>query len=187
MSVCENFASTIATDSFTTPFLRIKKGILQGDCLSHLVFNWIINTFFQFTLQVQFSLFGYSLTNLIRPTHWFQFAEDAALVTGQEYKTKILLNVFSIWCTWSHMIIRVDKCHTFGIMKEKTISIQTKQKQPSRNVHSKRCSENMQQIYRRTPMPKWDFNKVAKQLYWNQTSAWVFSCKFSGYLQNTFY
>ena len=25
----------------------------------------------------------------------------------------------------------------------------------------KRCSENMQQIYRRTPMPKIDFNKVA--------------------------
>ena len=30
---------------------------------------------------------------------------------------------------------------------------------------SERCSENMQQIYRGTPMPKCDFNKVAKQLY----------------------
>ena len=29
----------------------------------------------------------------------------------------------------------------------------------------KRCSENMQKIYRRTPMPKYNFNKVAKQLY----------------------
>ena len=29
----------------------------------------------------------------------------------------------------------------------------------------RRCSESMQQIYRRTPMPKCDFNKVAKQLY----------------------
>ena len=28
-----------------------------------------------------------------------------------------------------------------------------------------RCSENIQQIYRRTPLPKRDFNKVAKQLY----------------------
>ena len=27
------------------------------------------------------------------------------------------------------------------------------------------CSENMQQIDRRTPMPKCDFNKVTKQLY----------------------
>ena len=34
------------------------------------------------------------------------------------------------------------------------------QRQPSRGVPSKICSENMQQIYRRTPMPKCDFNKA---------------------------
>ena len=39
------------------------------------------------------------------------------------------------------------------------------QKQPSRGVLRKRCSENMQQIYRRTPMPKCDFNKVALHIY----------------------
>ena len=50
----------------------------------------------------------------------------------------------------------------------------------------KRCSKNMQQIYGKTPMSKWDFNKVAKQLYWNHTSAWVLSCKFAGYFQNIF-
>ena len=50
----------------------------------------------------------------------------------------------------------------------------------------KRCSENMHQIYSRTRMPNCDFNKVTKQLYWNDTSAWVFSCKFAAYFQNTF-
>ena len=34
-------------------------------------------------------------------------------------------------------------------------------------------------------MPNCGFNKVAKQLYWNHTSAWVFSCKFAAYFQNT--
>ena len=56
------------------------------------------------------------------------------------------------------------------------------QKQPSRVVIRKRCFENMQKIYTRTPMSKYDFSKVA----WNHTSAWVFSCKFSAYFQNTF-
>ena len=60
------------------------------------------------------------------------------------------------------------------------------QKQPSIDVLIKRCSENMQQIYRRTPTPKCDFNKVANHLYYNHTSAWLFSCKFAAYLQNTF-
>ena len=36
-------------------------------------------------------------------------------------------------------------------------------------------------------MPKCDFNKVALQLCWNQTSAWVFSCKFASYFQNIFF
>ena len=39
------------------------------------------------------------------------------------------------------------------------------EKQPSRGVLIKRCSENMQQIYRRTLMPKSNFSEVAKQLY----------------------
>ena len=33
-------------------------------------------------------------------------------------------------------------------------------KQPSRGVLRKMCSKNMQQIYRKTPIPKCDFNKV---------------------------
>ena len=36
------------------------------------------------------------------------------------------------------------------------------QKQPSRGVLRKRCSESMQQIYRRAPLLECDFNKVAE-------------------------
>ena len=39
------------------------------------------------------------------------------------------------------------------------------QKQPPRGIPRKRCSENMQQFYRRTSMPKCDLNKVALQRY----------------------
>ena len=39
------------------------------------------------------------------------------------------------------------------------------QKQPPRGVVKRRYAENMQQIFRRTPMPKCDFNKVAMHLY----------------------
>ena len=44
-------------------------------------------------------------------------------------------------------------------------SLTNRQKQPSRGVIKKGGSENMQQIYWKTPMPKCDFNKVATQLY----------------------
>ena len=45
-----------------------------------------------------------------------------------------------------------------------------------KSVLWKMYSENMQQIYRRISMPKYDFSKVA----------WVFSCKFAAYFQNIF-
>ena len=54
---------------------------------------------------------------------------------------------------------------------------------PSRVVLRKRCFKNMQQIYKRTHMPKCDFNKVGKQ---GCSSAWMFSCKFAAYFQNAF-
>ena len=45
-------------------------------------------------------------------------------------------------------------------LKKRTGEIK-KQKQPSRGVFRKRCSESMQQIYLRTSMTKCDFNKAA--------------------------
>ena len=33
-------------------------------------------------------------------------------------------------------------------------------KQPTKGVLIKKCSENMQEIYGKTPMPKCDFNKI---------------------------
>ena len=60
------------------------------------------------------------------------------------------------------------------------------QKQSSRGALRKRCSKYMQQIYRRTPMPKCEFKKVGEQLYWNRTSAWMLSRNFAAYFQNIF-
>ena len=60
------------------------------------------------------------------------------------------------------------------------------EKQPSRSVRRKMCSEYMLEIYKRAPMPKCNFNKVALQVFWIRFSAWVFSSKFAANFQNTF-
>ena len=54
------------------------------------------------------------------------------------------------------------------------------------NDPSRVCYENMQQIYRRTTVRKYNFKNVAKQFYGNQSSAGVFSCELTAYFQNTF-
>ena len=40
--------------------------------------------------------------------------------------------------------------------KEEFVHLREHQKQPTKGVLKKRCPENMQQIYRKTPMPKCD-------------------------------
>ncbi|XP_028419269.1 uncharacterized protein LOC114545096 [Dendronephthya gigantea] len=81
------------------------------------------NTFIQHIKVEKYRQFGFSF-KLLNPIHWFQFADDAAVITGQETENQHLLNRFAIWCQWADMIIRVDKRSTFGIKKAITKSVQ---------------------------------------------------------------
>ena len=65
---------------------------------------------------------------MFAPVHWCQFADDAAVITTKEHENQLLLNCFNRWCQWANMIIRVDKCITFGIKKFATRSLQYKPK-----------------------------------------------------------
>ena len=55
---------------------------------------------------------------------WFQFADNAAVITSGEKENQILLNCFKRWCQWANFVIRVDKCITFGVKKYSTRSTQ---------------------------------------------------------------
>ena len=122
-SLYSNFHTSIVTDSYQTPFIKVGRGVLQGDCLSTLTFNLFFNTFIHYISHQKFKQFGYSLDSLF-PVHWFPFADDAAVTTSLENENQLLLNHFSRWCTWAGMILRVDKCSTFGIRKASSSSIQ---------------------------------------------------------------
>ena len=122
-SLYTDFRTSIVTNSYQTPFIKVGRGVLQGDCLSPLTFNLCFNTFIHYISNQKFNQFGFSLDSLC-PVHWFQFADDAAVITGLEKENQLLLNHFSRWCTWAGMVIRVDKCSTFGIKKASTSSTQ---------------------------------------------------------------
>ena len=123
-----DFQTSVITEQFNTPFITVNRGVLQGDCLSPLLFNMAFNTFIQHIKSEKYSQFGFWKINMnsmqLNPIHWFQFADDAAVISGHERANQILLNRFTVWCQWSGMIIRVDKCSSFGIKKDTTKSVQ---------------------------------------------------------------
>ena len=120
-SLYSYFQTSIITNSFQTPYITVGHGILQGDCLSPLTFNLCFNAFIQDISDQKFKQFGFNASS-IYPIHCFQFVDDSAVITSLEHENKILLNHFRRWCTWANMIIRVDKCSTFGIKKSSTSS-----------------------------------------------------------------
>ena len=72
------FSTSIATKTFVTSPLQVEKGVLQGDCLSPLLFNMLFNTFIQtLTKSKEFDQLNYRYDNIIQPKNWFQFADDA--------------------------------------------------------------------------------------------------------------
>ena len=76
------FFITITTTAFTSDFIHVGKGVLQGDCLSPLLFNMVINTFIQYIKSEQFQQLGYTFIKFLTPRHWYQFADDAAVISG---------------------------------------------------------------------------------------------------------
>ena len=81
----DNFQTSIITDSFISPAIPVGRGVLQGDCLSPLLFNMCFNTFIQFIKREKYKQLRFSTHDatdrLFKPIHWFQFADDAAVVT----------------------------------------------------------------------------------------------------------
>ncbi len=46
-SLYMDFNTAVITSDFSTPFITVGRGVLQGDCLSPLLFNMCFNTFIQ--------------------------------------------------------------------------------------------------------------------------------------------
>ena len=69
-SLYTDFKTSILTNEFRTPFISVGRGVLQGDCLSPLLFNLCFNTFLQHIKSEKYRQFGFSL-KFLNPIHWF--------------------------------------------------------------------------------------------------------------------
>ena len=55
-----DFKTCIITDKFQTPAIPVRRGVLQGDCLSPLLFNLCFNTFIQYIKSDKYKQLGLS-------------------------------------------------------------------------------------------------------------------------------
>ena len=150
---------TILTNSFSSHYIEIGKCVLQGGCFSRLMFNMVMNTFIQFIRNEFFQQFGYQFLKHFIPRHWLKFTDDVAAITKQESENQTLLNAFNRCCTWSQMIIKVEKCHSFGMKKcqKKCIQIKLKLYLKNKLINSVKIDESFVYLGQ-----NFDFNMINK-------------------------
>ena len=118
-----NFRTSIITKSLQTPVTTVGKGVLQGDSLGPLIFKICFTTFTKYISDPKFTQFG---SPQIFEIHCISFTLPTTqpLLSAYMMRVKIMLNHFSRWCTLGDIIMRIDKCSSFGIRKSAISSVQ---------------------------------------------------------------
>ena len=112
-----------------------------------------------------FDLFYWSIMNVFAITrHFFHYLKTIKLwflwIKSYELTTKLFLNCLLSLNFISNVMIFLTPLITLNFklsfmkIMQSNSKLNNLQKQPLRGVPRNRYSENMQQIYRRTPMPK---------------------------------
>ena len=96
----------------TSPF-PIEIGVFQGDPLSAIIFNTVINTLVD-TITQHHHL-GYSLSGMKQPFNLLQFADDASLLGNGPASCQALLDCIVQWLEWSGMTAKVPKCCSLAV------------------------------------------------------------------------
>ena len=151
----KGFRSSRAQMFFKTALIK-NFAIFLG---KHLCWSLIYFVFSSEYCKILKASFFYRTSQWLLLTLWFLYWFLSIVLSYHAKKLKK-----SRFCCRSSIDMQTSS--TLQItLKTITVSIIKIDFMMSRDIfHRKRCSENMQEIYRRIPMPKCDFNKVALQL-----------------------
>ena len=97
----------VITNEWETPPVPLEIGVYQGDPLSVVIFNTVINTLVV-TLQSRIDL-GYTLSSSTRQINLLQCADNTFLLADST--AACLLEIVELWLQWSEMRVEVYKCH----------------------------------------------------------------------------
>ena len=107
-----DLSATITSSKWSTPPVPLKLGVYQGDPLSVVIFNTVINTMVD-TIKVRRDL-GYHFTDRVS-VNLLQYADDTCLVANSPSAGQQLLSLVERWLSWSGMKAKVPKCHALGL------------------------------------------------------------------------
>ncbi len=113
-SLYKDLIGAVSTKSWQTAPIHLQIGVFQGDPLSVLVFNTVMNTPVN-TITQRHSNLGYTLSASSQRSYLLQYADDTSLLSDSPSSCQSLLSTTEAWLSWSGMKANVPKCVCLAI------------------------------------------------------------------------
>ena len=91
----------------------MQKGVYQGDPLSVVIFNMVLNKLVD-TITTRIDL-GYQLSGSLCRVNIMQYADDTCLVANSLSSCQYLLSKVGDWLVWTGMAAKVPKCQCLSL------------------------------------------------------------------------
>ena len=111
-SFYSNLSAVITSSQWLTQPIPLQIGVYQGDPLSVVIFNTVINTLLD-TIKIRRDL-GYHYTNRFS-VNLLQYADDICLISNSPAACQQLLQLVVRWLGWSGMKAKIPKCHSLAL------------------------------------------------------------------------
>ena len=113
-----NLSAVVVSNTWTTNPFPLQIGIFQGDPLTVIIFNLVINLFVEFIHEFYYQL-GYCFSGSPRTVPLLQYADDSCLVSNCLNNCQVLCSAADKWLAWANMKAKVPKCKVLEIRRGK--------------------------------------------------------------------
>jgi len=114
-SIYHDFGVAVSSNGQLTDMITVRRGVLQGDPCSPLLFNLCFNSLMRLLETPGYRQMGYLWgSSQHQQCSWLQYADDALIIANSLSTAQGLVRLFESWCDWAKMDIRLDKCLSFG-------------------------------------------------------------------------
>ena len=101
-NIYDGLTAVVSTKSWTTAPIHLQLGVYQGDPLSAIIFNMVLNTLVDSIIQ-RYSQLGYSLNSVRRRINLLKYANNTSFIGDSPSSCQRLLSITESWLDCSGM------------------------------------------------------------------------------------
>ena len=119
-NIYHGLSAIVSTKKWSTTPFPLKIGVFQGDPMSVIIFNLVINLLVEFITEYYHQL-GYHFAGSHHILSLLQYADDSCLVANSEENCQLMCKATEKWLRWAKMSVKVPKCRILALRRGKLV------------------------------------------------------------------